>query len=167
MASATLTGPAHDACNRACNAAAWRRLDGVACLAGPMLVLAMAAALSGCAAITNPVQNGVPVSRLPDEMLTRTQREGLETIPLSLLRQTLPTAYTLAAGDVLGVFVAGIFPLTLQDQQLPPPPVYFPSQINPLGAGLAPSLGYPVSIRSDGTIKLPLISPLTLDGLTI
>lgn len=122
---------------------------------------------SGCASLTNPVLNGIPVRLLPDDVLCSPTREKMQTIPLSLLGQQKPDDYVLAAGDVIGVFVAGVFPMTQADQPLPTPPVYFPSQIDPLGAGLPPSLGYPVTIRHDGSLALPLIEPISLDGLTL
>ncbi len=133
-------------------------------LVAPMVAL-LFCLTTGCAALTNPVLNGIPVRRLPPELLSSPRRENQQTIPLSLLRQPQPEDYILAPGDVLGVFIAGIFPTTLADQ--PPPPVYFPSQIDPLGAGLPPSLGYPVTIRNDGTLALPLIEPILLSGLTV
>ncbi len=123
--------------------------------------------VTGCASLTNPVLNGIPVRRLPTELLSAPNRERLQTIPLSLLKQEQPDDYILAAGDVIGVFVAGVFPLTLADQPLPTPPVYFPSQIDPLGAGLPPSLGYPITIRKDGTLALPFVEPIMLAGLTL
>ena len=111
--------------------------------------------------------NGIPVRKLPTELLSQPDRDDLQTVPLSLLRQKQPEDYILAAGDVLGVFIAGVFPPTTADQPLASPPVYFPSQIDPLGAGLPPSLGYPVTIRNDGTLALPLVDPISLDGLTV
>lgn len=132
------------------------------------LLIAISACLAtGCSSLTNPVLNGIPVRKLPPELLSLPRRESLQTVPLSLLRQKQPKDYLLAAGDVLGVYISGVFPLTLADQPLATPPVYFPSQIDPLGAGLPPSLGYPVTIRNDGTLALPLVDPIPLDGLTI
>jgi hypothetical protein len=123
--------------------------------------------LSGCSSLTNPVLNGIPVRKLPPELLSAPNRDLLQTIPLSLLRQKQPEEYLLGPGDVLGVYVAGVFPPTTADQQLTPPPVYFPSQIDPIGAGLPPSLGYPLTIRNDGTLSLPLVDPIDLSGLTV
>jgi hypothetical protein len=123
--------------------------------------------MSGCASLTNPVLNGIPVRLLPDDVLCTPKREQMQTIPLSLLGQQRPDDYVLAAGDVIGVFIAGVFPLTQADQPFPTPPVYFPSQIDPLGAGLPPSLGYPITIRHDGRLALPLIEPVLLEGLTV
>lgn len=132
-----------------------------------MMIALLGCLTSGCASLTNPVLNGIPVRRLPTELLSAPNRDRLQTIPLSLLRQQQPENYVLDAGDVIGVFVAGVFPLTSPEQPLPIPPVYFPSQIDPLGAGLPPSLGYPVTIRNDGTLALPFVEPIKLDGLTI
>ncbi len=123
--------------------------------------------MTGCSSLTNPVLNGIPVRKLPTELLSRPHRESMQTVPLSLLRQKQPEHYILAAGDVMGVFISGVFPPTLADQALTTPPVYFPSQIDPLGSGLPPALGYPVTIRSDGTLALPLVDPVLLDGLTV
>jgi hypothetical protein len=134
---------------------------------GMMIVAMLGCMMSGCAALTNPVLNGIPVRKLPDELLSAPNRDRLQTIPLSLLRQKQPDEYILAAGDVIGVFVAGVFPLTSPEQPLPTPPVYFPSQIDPLGKGLPPSLGYPVTIRNDGTLALPFVEPVKIDGLSI
>ncbi len=123
--------------------------------------------LTGCAAFTNPVANGIPVRRLPSELLSTPRREGLETVPLSMLRQQPPHEYLIGPGDVLGVFVPGIFPMTVENQDLPTPPVNFPSRIDPLGSGLPPSMGYPVIVRDDGTIVLPLVDPIPVAGLSI
>src|SRR5438105_3809721 len=43
--------------------------------------------LSGCSALTNPVANGVPVRRLPPELLGE-PKEGARSFPLTLLRQS-------------------------------------------------------------------------------
>ncbi len=132
-----------------------------------VLAVLMTSLFTGCAALTNPVLNGIPVRRLPTELLSGPRRDNLQTIPLTVLGQEPPDDYRLAAGDVLGVFIAGIFPLTFEEQPLPTPPVNFPSRIDPLGAGLPPSLGYPISIRKNGTISLPLVPPINVDGMTV
>ena len=134
---------------------------------GPVCLLILACLLTGCASLTNPTLNGIPVRRLPTELLSSPRREILQTLPLSLLRQQQPEDYLLAPGDVLGVYIAGVFPLTFDYQQSPLPPVNFPSRIDPLGAGLPPSLGYPIEIRNDGTIALPLIDPIRIEGMNV
>jgi hypothetical protein len=133
-----------------------------------LLLAALASPLvSGCAALTNPTLNGIPVRRLPTELLTAPRREQLQTLPLSLLRQQQPDDYLLGPEDVLGIYIPGVLPQTFDAQQLPAPPVTFPARIDQAGLGLPPSLGYPLAIRRDGTIDFPLVGPIQLEGLTI
>ena len=73
------------------------------------------------------------------------------------LRQTPPEEYTLGKGDTLGIYIQGI----TGDKDVPPP-VNFPDD-----AGAQPGLGYPVPVRDDGYISLPLISPIRVAGLTL
>ncbi len=129
-------------------------------------VLILTTGFSGCAAMTNPTLNGIPVRRLPTELLVGPRREHLQMLPLTALRQDQPEDYLLAAEDVLGVYIPGVLPPTFDNQQLPAPPVNFPSRIDG-GAGLPPSMGFPISVRKDGTIRLPLIDPIRVDGLSV
>ena len=129
---------------------------GAAARSCRFMFAAMAACLlvSGCAALTNPVANGVPVRILPDELLAPT-REGYQPIPLTLLRQPPPEKYILAPGDILAV--QGLY----GDDETPPP-------VNiPDSPELPPSVGYPVPIRLDGTISLPYAEPIPVAGLSI
>jgi protein involved in polysaccharide export with SLBB domain len=112
--------------------------------------------LSGCAAFTNPVANGVPVSILPPELLAES-REGYETIPLTLLRQAPPENYILATGDTLGIYIEGVL-----GSAETPPPVQVPATPE-----LPPSIGYPFPIRQDGTISLPYVEPVKVAGMTL
>ncbi len=122
---------------------------------------------SGCAAITNPTANGIPVNRVPQQLLQGPQRDAMSTIPLHLLTQRPPREHRLASKDVLGIFINGVLPAAHPDQPPQDPPVYFPSQIDPLGAGLQPALGFPIPIREDGTISLPLVDPIQVSGMTV
>lgn len=122
---------------------------------------------SGCASLTNPTLNGIPVRRLPTEVLIGPRRENLQTVPLSALRQEPPEDYLLGPNDVLGVYIAGVLPPTYDNQQIPQPPVNYPSRIDPIGTGLPPSTGYPITVRSDGTLDLPLVGPIPVEGLSV
>jgi protein involved in polysaccharide export with SLBB domain len=113
-------------------------------------------AFSGCAAFTNPVANGIPVRLLPPELLAETKSDKVP-IPLSCLKRKPPEKYVLQSGDVLSVFIEGV--LGPQNQA---PPVNFAE-----GANLPPSLGYPIPVREDGTLPLPLIKPLSVQGMTV
>jgi protein involved in polysaccharide export with SLBB domain len=111
---------------------------------------------AGCASITNPVANGLPVRMLPEELKAQT-REGYEPIPLTLLRQSKPEPYLLAPGDILGVYIEGVV-----GSNQAPPPVNIPDV-----AELPPTIGYPIPIRANGTLSLPLIDPIHVAGLSV
>jgi protein involved in polysaccharide export with SLBB domain len=113
-------------------------------------------AATGCAALGNPVANGVPVRRLSPELLGES-RASLELIPLSSLRQPPPDAYRLGAGDVLGIWIEGV----IGEKGLSPPITYSTVQ------GQPPALGFPVPVRADGTLSLPLVEPILVKGKTL
>jgi protein involved in polysaccharide export with SLBB domain len=120
-----------------------------------MALLLVSGVLSGCAAVSNPVANGIPVRLLPPELLTQ-PREDMQTIPLTALRQRPPDAYRLAAGDVLGVWIENVLG---QPDQLPP--------VTQAAATRAPAIGLPVAVRADGTVPLPQVAPVRVEGLTL
>ncbi len=111
----------------------------------------------GCAAVSNPVADAIPVHRLPPEVLGKRKDEE-KTIELTLLRQKPPDVYRLAPGDVLGVFIEGVLGEPKQS-----PPVNLPEQ----GSNLPPSLGFPIPVRDDGTISLPLVDPIKVEGRSL
>jgi protein involved in polysaccharide export with SLBB domain len=110
----------------------------------------------GCAAVSNPVADGVPVNRLPPEVFGKRKNEE-RTIPLTLLRQKPPNVYRLGPGDVLGVYIEGVL-----GEPKTSPPVQYSDQGN-----LPPSIGYPIPVRDDGTLPLPYVEPLQVNGLTL
>jgi protein involved in polysaccharide export with SLBB domain len=113
-------------------------------------------ALNGCAAISNPTVDGIPVRRLPPEVFGES-RETMRPIQLTALRQKPPEAYLLGPGDVLGVYIEGVL-----GEKGQPPPVRIPEQSN-----LQPALGYPLPVRENGTVPLPLINPVKVEDLTL
>ncbi len=110
----------------------------------------------GCAAVTNPVVDGIPVRRLPEEIFPP-PREELEPLPLTMLAQPKSDTYTLAKGDVLGVYIEGL--IGERGQAIP--------IRSPEAGSDAPALGYPVPVQEDGTIALPFADPIHVAGLTI
>jgi polysaccharide biosynthesis/export protein len=126
----------------------------IACRVASGILCALS--LTGCAALTNPVANGIPVRILPDELLAES-REGYEPLPLTTLRQKPPEKYVLAAGDTLGIYIEGVL-----GSAETPPPVNIPES-----TALQPSVGYPFPVRQDGTISLPYVQPIKVAGLTI
>jgi hypothetical protein len=118
-------------------------------------------ASGGCAALTNPVADGVPVRRLPPELLAQPQN-GEQTLPLTLLGQPHPAEYRLAPGDILGVYVEGF----LGDRSQPLPIHVGPRFQQGEEHRLASALGYPVAVQEDGTISLPPVGAVSVNGLT-
>jgi len=114
------------------------------------------AALCGCAAMTNPVACGIPVSAVPAKLLAE-PKQYKEPIPLLYLRQKPPEVYLLAPGDILGVYIEGI----LGDASQPVPVNIAES------ANAAPAIGYPMPVQEDGTLRLPLVPPLRVEGMTV
>ena len=123
---------------------------------GPGLLVTLSLLLNGCAAWTNPTALGVPVDRLPPHLLGR-PREDAKPIPLTLLQQTPPTVYRLDTGDVLGIWIEGVL-----GERNQPVPVQTVDQTT--GRTV---MGYPIPVREDGTIALPLVPPLQVRGKTL
>ena len=80
-----------------------------------------------------------------------------EKINFLTLRRTPPDEYILDSGDTLGIYVQGI-----TGDKDTPPPVHFPDDDS-----MQPALGYPVPIRDDGYVSLPLIPPVRMTGMTL
>ena len=121
-----------------------------------LLALLTTVSLTGCTALFSPIDT-IPASRVPAQFLAEPQADKVP-IDASRLRQPKPEFYTLDTDDVLAVFIEGV--LGDLDQA---PPVNFP----PPGSDLAPSIGFPVPVRDDGTMSLPLVQPIPVRGLTI
>jgi hypothetical protein len=134
---------------------------------GRALVLAalLGAVAPGCAALTSPAADGVPVRLLPPEFLSASHCDE-QTIPLTTLRQPQPPSYRVDAGDVLG-----IYPLRGHDNDrvpLVPLPVPVPPQPpNPGQHHLSPAAGFPVPVEADGTIALSEAGVLRVAGMTL
>jgi protein involved in polysaccharide export with SLBB domain len=115
--------------------------------------------LCGCASFTNPVADGVRVRQLPPEFFPQPKSE-LKPIPLSLLRQQPPDVYRLDAGDLLGIWIEGVL-----GKEREPPPIAGSETV--LGGLKTTALGFPIPVRQDGTITLPLLPPVRVAGLTL
>jgi len=111
----------------------------------------------GCAALTNPVSDGIPVRRLPDEVFAE-PKANLKDVPLNLLRINNPGDYKLDKGDVLAILADEV--LTKENQ---PVPIQFNQGAQAKGA----VQGVPVPVQDDGTIMLPLLDPINVKGKTL
>jgi protein involved in polysaccharide export with SLBB domain len=126
---------------------------------GIIALAALACALlfsGGCASVSNPVAQGVPVHRLPPEYLAP-PKENLKDVPLTALRQEAPESHLVDKGDVLGLFIEGVV-----GEKDKPPPVHLPDEKNPI-----PATGFPYVVNEEGKLTLPQIPPLLVKGMTI
>ncbi len=123
-----------------------------------LAVLIITGATTGCSSFLGSYGvTGIPVSRLPRDLLYAEQKDDFEDISLLRLRQDSPEFYALGPGDVLGVYIKGVLG---DDEQLPP--VHYPEN-----SSLPPAVGFPVPIREDGTLALPIVDPINLEGMSL
>lgn len=122
------------------------------------LLFALLAASAGTGCISHPpLANGIPVRRLPAEILGSSKCD-LQPVPLALLRQKEPDAYRVDSGDVLTVFAEDV--LGARDK-IPVQPNLDPNAAKPA------TQGYPITVQNDGTIQLPEVPPIPVRGLTV
>ena len=117
--------------------------------------LALTLLCSGCQSLGLNIP-AVPVNRLPADYLKRPNKD-MQQLSISRLRQRPPVTYELAPGDVLGIYIESV--IGKSDEA---PPVHFPTQ-----GDQAPAIGYPVPVREDGTLALPLVDPIDVEGMTV
>ncbi|MEM9702375.1 MAG: polysaccharide biosynthesis/export family protein [Planctomycetota bacterium] len=102
--------------------------------------------------------DAIPARRLPPAALARPKADLIDTSK-ARLRQKPQEIYVLGAGDVLGIYIEGVLGDEVEGSV---PPVNFPED-----ASIPPSIGFPVPIRDDGTIALPLIAPVYLADMNL
>ncbi len=113
--------------------------------------------VSGCGSLpTFDHLDAVPAHRVPQSLLGPS-KSNMQEISLSRLRRTASGVYELGPNDILGVYIE-----TILGNSGDVPPVHFPES-----GEQEPAIGYPVPIREDGTIALPLIPPMDIAGLTL
>lgn len=111
---------------------------------------------TGCTALFSPIDT-IPASRVPRQFLAEPQADKVP-IDYSRLRQDQSDFYTLDAEDVLGVFIENVL-----GEFGSAPPVQIPDP----NSDLPPAIGFPIPVREDGTISLPLVDPIPVRGLTV
>jgi protein involved in polysaccharide export with SLBB domain len=110
--------------------------------------------LTGCSSLS---VTGVPVSRVPRQLLNSERKDDFEDISMLRLRQDSPEYYALGPGDVLGFYAQNLF---ATENELPP--VHYSEN-----SALPPAVGVPVPVREDGTISLPYLEPFNVEGMSL
>jgi hypothetical protein len=121
----------------------------------------LATTFSGCTTLTQPI-HGIPAKRVPREFFAE-RKADLVPVDISLLSVEPPRDYQIFAGDILGVYIEGVLPFNPPNAPPQPPPINFPDA----QSTLPPSIGYPIAVQDDGTLALPLVEPLDVEGLTL
>lgn len=121
----------------------------------------LATTFGGCASLAQPI-DGVPADRLPPQFFAEPKND-LVPVDISLLSIEPPRDYQISGGDILGVYIEGVLPFNPPNQPPEPPPVNFPDA----ASTLPPSIGYPIAVQDDGSLSLPLVEPLDVEGLTL
>jgi protein involved in polysaccharide export with SLBB domain len=122
-------------------------------------LLAAISASSGCSSTRGGLFGdfpAIPAHRIPDELRGRSKDE-MQQISIARLTQIPPDVYQLAPGDVLGMYIENVL-----GQEGENPPVHFPEQGDQM-----PAIGFPVPVRDDGTLALPFITPVRVEGLSL
>ncbi len=101
-------------------------------------------------------RNLIPADCVRPNVMQR-PRGSREPVNFARLRQDPPAVYLLGPRDVLGIFIEGVL-----GRAEDPPPVHFS-----VDSDIPPAIGYPMPIREDGTVSLPLVPPIPVGGLTL
>ena len=125
------------------------------------LAIAWLGLAAGCATLTQPIE-GIPAHRLPPQFFPETKND-LIPVDIALLSVEPPREYQIGPGDILGIYIEGVLPYNPPQAPPGPPPVNFPEA----GSLLPPSIGFPIAVQDDGTLSLPSLEPLNVDGFTL
>ncbi len=141
---------------------------GRSCRATLMTVAALLSCMTGCQLHLNTWDgDSIPANRLDPDLFS-CSREGLMPIPQTRLGQVPPQEHLVGSGDVLSVYIYGVFPPVEDDtpviqQQQGLNQRYYP----PHGSVVAPATGLPIKVEEGGILDLPLIDPLVVEGLSM
>lgn len=112
-------------------------------------------------------KNTIPVSRVPLNLRGCT-KDHLVSINLAALRQDPVEQYVVGPGDVISVYVPGVIPPNVEETPMIESPRTLNNEYYPPGGFVkGPSLGLPLEVGADGTLKLPLIGSIDIAGKTV
>ncbi|MCR9199258.1 MAG: polysaccharide biosynthesis/export family protein [Planctomycetaceae bacterium] len=133
--------------------------------------LLISCSLTGCTSFLGSHRiAGIPVSRVPRQLLDAERKNNYEDTSLIRLRQDPPPFYALGPGDVLGIEIPGITSVDpavadlagATSLSVPLPAVHFHEN-----SDLPPAVGLPIPVRDDGTLVLPYVGPVSVEGKSL
>lgn len=139
-------------------ASAWCRLKGTSLL----IPLVIGLVQFGC---TGAPKHSVPAYRLSG--LTDANRSNQVPINMALLGQSRPPEHMIGPGDTLSVYIHGVLPMDVMQPPLTQQANLEQSYYPPNGTVKTPPVGPPIKIAADGTLQLPLVGRVELEGLTV
>ena len=121
---------------------------------------------TGCHLVSS-AHKAIPAHRLPADLFD-CAREPLAPVAFASLGQTKPIAHRIGAGDTLSIYIYGVLPpgedetpIIQRNQAVNQR--YYPAR----GSSLGPSTGVPIRVEYDGSIDLPLVGRIDVNGMTI
>ncbi|WP_168565314.1 polysaccharide biosynthesis/export family protein [Crateriforma spongiae] len=137
---------------------------GRVCVTATLGLLAIAN--TGCHLVSS-ARHAIPAHRL-DPNLFDCPRDDLAPLPYAALGQEKPMEHLIGPGDVLGVYVFGVFPpgeddTPVQNRAQAVNQRYYP----PRGTVVGPTTGLPVTVDINGEVDLPLIDRVNVQGLSL
>ena len=122
------------------------------------MVIVLLASMTGCH--LSPKGNSITPQELLEECKAPS-RSRLVPIDHRMLGGVVPKEHIVGAGDVLGIYVADIL-----GKREDLPAVSYP-HYRIRNAPTEPFVGQPIKVETDGTIHLPFVTPLHVDGMTL
>jgi len=121
------------------------------------LLAILACAQTGCTSILDcSIRPGdLHFDAIPESRSTQIQ------IDHRLLGTPIDAEHTVTKGDVLGIYIADV----LGDRE-ELPQVAYPS-FRTKNSPIEPFVGQPIKVESDGTIKLPYVDPIYVEGMSL
>lgn len=128
-------------------------------------LLGLTVLITGCSTLS-----GVPVSRVPREILYTEKKDDFQDISLLRLRRNAPDAYRLGPGDTLAVYVPELVGYEKITEGREVTITYEVPRFNKLARedqserGIT---GIPYVVDDDGVLRLPLVGAVNVQGLTV
>lgn len=123
--------------------------------------------LIGCAGCKCGIEQGIPARQVSPHWLAL-PKACQRPIDLTLLRKDPLPEHLIQRGDVLGVYAEGIISgKELSSGASEMPSVNYYSRDSKDSATEWPSLGQPFTVQDNGMIRLPLIEPVQVVGMTM